>query len=147
LKGSVLKMADERNIQDEERPDVHLIPDNFMNDGKMFNGMIGTRNFFEAIGFGVGLGFIEYVFMSGVGLSTATIVAVILITAGPVAIAALIGINGDSLTQFIVIFLNYMKNKRKLRYRRIMKNAKTSGSRIKSRPTNKKKAPRTSGKK
>lgn len=140
-------MAEDKNLQEED-PELRLIPDNFMNEGKMFNGMVSTRNFFEAIIIGGIIGLFEFSFIAALGWNTTKIVLFMIFTIGPVAIVSLVGVNGDSLTQFIVLFFTFMKNKRKLRYRRIVKNAKTSGSRAKSRPTNnKKKAPRTSGKK
>lgn len=130
-------MAEEKNVQEEERPELRLIPDNFMNSGRMFNGMIETRNFFEAIGVCAVLGGLEFLLFTGMGFSELQKWLIIIISVGPFAIAALVGINGDSLTQFLKLFFNFMKNKRKLRYRRIMKNPKSTGSRVKARPTNK----------
>jgi hypothetical protein len=136
-------MANEQKNQEEERPDVHYIPDNFMNSGRILNGMIETRNALEAAAIGGALAFIEWLLM--MNMSSIKMFAIMVITIGPIVIVGIVGVNGDSLSQFTLLIINFLKNKRKLRYRRIMKNAKTSGSRAKSRPANsKKKTSRTS---
>lgn len=130
-------MADEKNTQEEEHPNIYIYPDNYQNSGRMFNGMIESRNFIEAVIVVACLGFLEWIFLNK--LETVQMIAIMIITIGPLFIVALVGINGDSLSQFLMSLITFMKNKRKLRYRRIMKNASTTGSRAKTRPTNSKK--------
>lgn len=123
--------------QQEERPDIYYFPDNYTNSGRIFNGMIEVRNLIEAITIAVIMIFVEMV-LCGIQIN-AKGVAIMIITIGPFFLVGLIGINGDSLSQFFIALINFLKNKRKLRYRRIVKNAKTTNSRTKSRPTNSKK--------
>ena len=130
-------MTENKDVKEEEMPDVHVIPDNYTNSGRIINGMIELRNAVEGAIVSAVLGFIEYLFFYR--LDTVKMFAIIVITIGPIFIASVVGISGDSISQFSLLFINYLKNKRKLRYRRIMKNAKTTNSRVKSKPINKKK--------
>lgn len=129
-------MADNNVDKQEENPEVYYYPDNYTNSGRIFNGMIEVRNLVEAVAIAVIMGFFEWVFL--LGSSTTKMVAVMVISIGPFFLIALVGINGDSLSQFILALTNFLKNKRKLRYRRIAKNA-NANTRSKSRPANSKK--------
>ena len=42
-----------------------------------------------------------------------------LVTVTPVTIAAIIGIRGDCLSQFLLAVVDFLKSKRKMRYRRV----------------------------
>lgn len=89
--------------------DTYIIPPNFIESGTFFGGMFKARNVIEAgiLAFAIGTPF--FLFLP-FGL-TARIIALCL-TALPVALVALIGISGESLSQFLVTFLKYLRNRR-----------------------------------
>ena len=89
--------------------DIYIIPPNFIETGTFFGGMFRARNVIEAgiLAFAIG----TPVFLClPLGL-TARIIALCL-TALPVALVALIGISGESLSQFLITFLKYLRNRR-----------------------------------
>lgn len=133
-------MADNiETFDDEETPQVYNYPSNFQNTGRIFGGKIETKKLIEAAIFGGIIGFIEYIFLAGADMIK--MIAIMVITVGPIVILGITGISGDSLSEWISKVINFLKNRRKLRYRRIKKDAKTSTSRAKSKPTSSKKKP------
>ena len=93
--------------QTEER-DVYRIPENFVDTGTVMGGMFQLRNVIEA-------GTIAAVcilplFKVGISLTAKIIIACV--TALPLGLLALIGINGESLSSFIAGFFRFLHNKR-----------------------------------
>ena len=89
--------------------DTYIIPPNFIESGTFFGGMFKARNVIEAGILAFAIGTPVFLFLP-FGL-TARIIALCL-TALPVALVALIGISGESLSQFLVTFLKYLRNRR-----------------------------------
>ena len=89
--------------------DIYIIPPNFIETGTFFGGMFRARNVIEAGIRAFAIGTPVFLFLP-FGL-TARIIALCL-TALPVALVALIGISGESLSQFLVTFLKYLRNRR-----------------------------------
>ena len=89
--------------------DIYIIPPNFIETGTFFGGMFRARNVIEAGILAFAIGTPVFLFLP-FGL-TARISALCL-TALPVALVALIGISGESLSQFLVTFLKYLRNRR-----------------------------------
>ena len=89
--------------------DIYIIPPNFIETGTFFGGMFRARNVIEAGILAFAIGTPVFLFLP-FGL-TARIIALCL-TALPVALVALIGISGESLSQFLVTFLKYLRNRR-----------------------------------
>ena len=89
--------------------DIYIIPPNFIETGTFFGGMFRARNVIEAGILAFATGTPVFLFLP-FGL-TARIIALCL-TALPVALVALIGISGESLSQFLVTFLKYLRNRR-----------------------------------
>ena len=89
--------------------DIYIIPPNFIETGTFFGGMVRARNVIEAGILAFAIGTPVFLFLP-FGL-TARIIALCL-TALPVALVALIGISGESLSQFLVTFLKYLRNRR-----------------------------------
>ena len=89
--------------------DTYIIPPNFIETGTFFGGMFRARNVIEAgiLVFAIGAPF--FLFLP-FGLTTRIII--LCLTALPVGLVALIGISGESLSQFLVIFLKYLRNRR-----------------------------------
>ncbi len=96
--------------KDREELDVYVIPPNFVEDGKIFGGMFKLRNAIEA---GIlGGGCAVMVFKLPISL-TAKIV-ILCVTALPLAIFGVIGIEGESFTEFLINVVRFIKNRRKL---------------------------------
>ena len=89
--------------------DIYIIPPNFIETGTFFGGMFRARNVIEAGILALAIG--TPVFLSLPFGLTARIIALCL-TALPVALVALIGISGESLSQFLITFLKYLRNRR-----------------------------------
>lgn len=89
--------------------DAYIIPPNFVETGTFFGGMFKARNVIEAgiLSFAIGLPVFLFLPFS----LTARIIALCL-TALPLGMLALIGISGESLSSFLLIFFKYLRNRR-----------------------------------
>lgn len=89
--------------------DTYIIPPNFIESGTFFGGMFKARNVIEAgiLAFAIGVPVFSLLPLS----LTARIIALCL-TALPAALVALIGISGESLSSFLLIFIKYLRNRR-----------------------------------
>lgn len=94
---------------------MYRIPDNYTNKGRLLNGMLKTRNTIEAV-IVLYLGFYLDLKVLANVLSARAKVAVAVVVILPLAIACLIGVGDDSLTQRLVLWRKFKKNKRKLHY-------------------------------
>lgn len=89
--------------------DIYIIPPNFIETGTFFGGMFRARNVIEAGILAFAIGMPVFIFLP-FGLTTRIII--LCLTALPVGLVALIGISGESLSQFLIIFLKYLRNRR-----------------------------------
>ena len=89
--------------------DTYIIPPNFVDTGTFFGGMFRARNVIEAGILAAVTGLPVFLFLP-FGLTARIIV--LCLTTLPLVLFALIGISGESLSSFLVIFLKYMKNRR-----------------------------------
>ena len=94
---------------DRTERDIYIIPPNFIESGTLFGGMIKVRNAVEAGILACVIGIPVFVCIP-FGL-TAKIVTLCL-TALPAGLIALIGIDGESLSSFLLIWLRYRRNRR-----------------------------------
>lgn len=92
----------------QEENDVYIIPPNFIETGTLFGGTIKIRNAIEAFILTVLIG--VPVFKLPFTLTTTIIIACL--TVLPAALFAIIGIDGDSLSSFIIHFFRFLKNRR-----------------------------------
>ena len=97
---------------------VYIIPNNFTDSGKLLNGMLELRNTLEAGCIGGLLYLIEKNTIANT-LSDVNYVLVFILTVVPITVLCLIGINGDSITVFLKTCFIFLKNHRKMRFRRI----------------------------
>lgn len=102
--------------EDKEYNNIFVIPQNYTNSGKLLNGMFETRNLIEAIILLVLIGYPELKFMN---ISLGPKVIVMIFTLLPVCIFALVGIDGESLVQYLEHIFMYLINKRKLHFKRV----------------------------
>ena len=103
-------------MEEKEYSNVYAIPANYTDSGKLLGGMVETRNAIEAV-FLIGLvGYPELMWIP----VTATIKIVIMtVTLLPLGVVAVMGIDGDSLLQYLGHMIAFWGNKRKLHFRRI----------------------------
>lgn len=92
----------------KEENDIYIIPPNFIESGTVFGGTIKLRNAAEALLFSLLIGF--PMFHLPITLTTKIIIACL--TVLPVALFAIIGIGGESLSSFAFNFLIYLKKRR-----------------------------------
>lgn len=93
---------------DNETRDTYLIPPNFIEGGTLLGGMFHTRNVIEAGILALAVGFP----ILCLGLSLTTRIILLCLTALPLALLALIGVSGNSLSAFVLLFLSYLRNRR-----------------------------------
>lgn len=91
-----------------EENDIYIIPPNFIETGTILGGTIKFRNAVEAAILSLLIGF--PVFHLPVTLTTKIIIACL--TVLPVALFAIIGIGGESLSSFVINFFIFLKNRR-----------------------------------
>ncbi len=103
----------------KEKRRTYIIPRNFAEQSKIHELYI--RNIVEAVILTVLLFQIEKQLLINFDMTLKIIV--ILITCGPLLVIGAIGIRGYSLLQYSMIFVGYLRSKRKLRYRKIVKRA------------------------
>ena len=105
-------MADE-----EIRPEVYYIPENFEDTGGVLGGHLTTRTAVEMGVLCAPLTFVEYqlffnIFHVGLQLS----IIVMMFTIVPVAALAAFGIGGESLSQLLIAYIRFSRKRRKLSY-------------------------------
>lgn len=88
---------------------TYIIPDNFIEGGKILNGMFRIRNLIEAIVIGL---FTVLILSLIPFASKVTKFTVILSVAGPIFMICLMGINGGSVVEFLLQFKKWRNNRR-----------------------------------
>ena len=96
--------------KEREELDVYVIPPNFIEGGKVLGGMFKMRNAIEA---GILAGGCA-LFVFKLPLSLTGKIIVLCLTSLPLAIFGLIGVDGESLSQFIISVFKFLKNRRRL---------------------------------
>lgn len=92
----------------QEERDTYIIPPNFIESGTFFGGMFKVRNAIEAAVLAIVVGIPVF----HLGLPLTTRIIILCLTSLPLALLALIGISGESLSSFAFILLKYLKNRR-----------------------------------
>ena len=94
----------------KEERDIYYIPGNFLTSGRLFGGMIRVRNAIEACALVLltGLPIINL----GISL-TARVIILCLITL-PLGVFGVVGIEGDSLSEFVINWFKWLCNRRVL---------------------------------
>ena len=97
------------NNPNEER-DVYYIPPNFLQSGRLFGGAVRMRNAIEA----VLIALLTGIPIFRLGLSLTTRITLLCLITLPITIFAVVGIDGDSLSEFAVNWLKWLFNRRVL---------------------------------
>lgn len=103
-------------MDENEYSNIFAIPVNYTDSGKVLGGMFEMRNVIEALALLAALGYPELKLIPLAGMSKIIMMIVTLI---PTAIIALVGIDGDSLFQFVGHIFQFLINRRKLHFRRL----------------------------
>lgn len=95
--------------QPEER-DVYFIPPNFLTSGRLFGGAVRIRNAIEAaiLVLATGIPIVQLPF------SLTTRIILLCLIPLPLGIFGVIGIEGDALTEFLLNWIRWLKNRRVL---------------------------------
>lgn len=104
-------------VEEKERHHVFIIPANYTDSGRLFGGLVAPRNAIEALVLalliGIPLGFL----LPAGGIRVVTLVLTVL----PAALAALVGIDSDSLFRYLYRIFRFLHRRRKLHFRRVGK--------------------------
>ena len=103
-------------MDDKEYNNVYAIPPNYTDSGKLFGGMLETRNTVETGFLLLLVGYPELMWMS---ISLAAKVVVMTVTLLPLCVVGLMGIGGDSLLQYAAHMIRFLTRRRKLHFKRI----------------------------
>lgn len=105
-------MADE-----EIRPEVYYIPENFDDAGGVLGGHFSTRNAIEMVVLCGPLGIVEYkVFFEFLHVGLQFGLITMMFTIVPLAALAAFGIGGESLSQILMAYIRFIRKRRKLSY-------------------------------
>ena len=104
------------SVEEKEYSNVYAIPANYTDSGKLLGGMVETRNAVEAVFLIILVGYPELMWIP---MSTTLRIVVMTVTLIPLGVLAVMGIDGDSLLQYLGHMLSFWKNRRKLHFRRI----------------------------
>ena len=88
--------------------ELYIIPPNFIESGTIFGGLVKIRNAIEAIILAslVGIPIFE------LNLSIMVRIIILCLTALPLFIFGIIGVNGECLSSFVFAFFKYLKSRR-----------------------------------
>ncbi len=103
-------------MEEKEFSNVYAIPANYTDSGKLLGGMVETRNAIEAVFLVILLGYPELMWIP---MSTTIRIVVMTVTLIPLGVIAIMGIDGDSLLQYLWHIISFWTNRRKLHFRRI----------------------------
>lgn len=95
-------------INNTEQQDIYIIPPNYVDTGTFFGGMFKARNVIEA---GI-LAAVTGIPVLSLPLGLTVRIILLCLTALPVALVALIGISGESLSSFVLAFLQFLRHRR-----------------------------------
>lgn len=95
---------------------MYAIPANYTDSGKLLGGMVETRNAVEAVALVILVGYPELMWIP---MPTTIRIVVMTVTLIPLGVLAVMGIDGDSLLQYLGHIFSFWKNRRKLHFRRI----------------------------
>ncbi len=103
-------------MEEKEYNNIYAIPANYTDSGKIFGGMLETRNAIETIIVIILVGYPELMLIPMPGKIRVVMMTITLI---PLAVVSMMGIDGDSLFQYAGHILRYFLNRRTLHFRRV----------------------------
>ena len=103
-------------MDDREVENVYSIPVNYTDSGRLLGGLVSWRNAIETILLVAALGFVE---LKLIPMPDMVKVVVMTITLVPLAIFSAMGVDGDSLLQFLGRIFKFLFRRKKLHYKRV----------------------------
>lgn len=103
-------------MDDKEFNNVFSIPANYTDSGKILGGMLEPRNAVEALFLIVLFGYPELMLIP---MPSTIRIVVMTVTLSPLGVVAVMGIDGDSLFQYLGHIVYYFVSRRKLTFRRV----------------------------
>ena len=103
-------------MENNEYNNVYAIPANYTDSGKLLGGMLETRNTVESVFLLILVGYPELFWLH---MAATMKIVVMVLTLIPLAVVSLMGIDGDSLFQYLGHIIRFFINRRKLHFRRI----------------------------
>lgn len=103
-------------LEEKEYSNIYAIPANYTDSGKIFGGMLELRNTIEAALIVLALGYPELMLIP---MAATLRIVVMTVTLIPAAVIALMGIDGNSLFQYVGHMIRYFINRRNLHFRRV----------------------------
>ena len=103
---------------EREENNVYIIPANYTDSGKWLGGLLALRNTIETIVLLLGLGYIE---VALIPMGQMVRIIVMVLTMLPLGLFAMMGIDGDSLFQYLGHIFRFWKRKRKLHFSKEVK--------------------------
>ena len=99
-----------------EENKYYIIPANYTDSGKCFGGLLSIRNAVETVIVVCGLGYLEgVIFSSSIMLKIIAMTLTVL----PISVITMIGVDGDSLGEYLVRVFRFIKRKRKLHFKQV----------------------------
>lgn len=99
--------------REKEKVKLYTIPENFIEGGRIFNGMFRLRNFIEGLVLGSLFALIALAIPIG---SVAARISVVLMAALPPLLLGIVGVNGDPLFSFLRTALKWRRTHRIMVY-------------------------------
>ena len=103
-------------MENKEYDNSYVIPANYTDSGKILGGILSLRNLIEAVVLIVGFGFIE---LKLIPMQETVRIIVMIVTLLPLGLFALTGIDGDSLLQYLGHVVKFLRNRRRLHFKKI----------------------------
>lgn len=103
-------------MDENEYSNIYAIPANYTDSGKIMGGMLEVRNAVETGFLMVLLGYPELILIS---MPIKIRIVVMTLTLLPLGVLSMMGIDGDSLFQYLCHMIKYVVNRRKLHFRRV----------------------------
>lgn len=102
----------------EEENKYYVIPANYTDSGKWLGGLLSFRNAVETVILLVGLGYVEGALIP---MSGTVRIIVMVLTMLPLGLITMMGIDGDSLFEYIGHIFKFLSRKRKLHFKKEIK--------------------------
>ena len=102
----------------EEENKYYVIPANYTDSGKWLGGLLSFRNAVETVVLLAGLGYIEGALIPMSGMVR---IIVMVLTMLPLGLITMMGIDGDSLFEYVGHIFKFLRRKRKLHFKKEIK--------------------------
>lgn len=102
----------------EEENKYYVIPANYTDSGKWLGGLLSFRNAVETVILLVGLGYVEGALIP---MSGTVRIIVMVLTMLPLGLITMMGIDGDSLFEYVGHIFKFLSRKRKIHFKKEIK--------------------------